>query len=80
MLVKEGRVVEALAESTAQGVRTSDFLVDGVRTELKTVSKIEGSTVDKMSGSLGRGILDGAGQGKPLSVRLTRERSTARDY
>lgn len=54
MLVKEGRVVEALAESTAQGVRTSDFLVDGVRTELKTVSKIGGTTVDKMSGSAGR--------------------------
>lgn len=71
MLVKEGRVVEALAESTAQGVRTSDFLVDGVRTELKTVSKIEGTTVDKMSGSLGRRILDGAGQGKHIIADVT---------
>jgi hypothetical protein len=55
-LVAEGHTVEALAEST---VRTADFLVDGVRTELKSISNI---TSGDPSGALGRRILDGAGQ------------------
>jgi len=55
-LVAEGHTVEALAESS---VRTADFLVDGVRTELKSISNI---TSGDPSGALGRRILDGAGQ------------------
>lgn len=55
-LVAEGHTVEALAESS---VRTADFLVDGVRTELKSISNI---TSPDPSGALGRRILDGAGQ------------------
>jgi hypothetical protein len=55
-LVAEGHTVEALAESTT---RTADFLVDGVRTELKSISNI---TSADPSGALGRRILDGAGQ------------------
>jgi contact-dependent growth inhibition (CDI) system CdiA-like toxin len=55
-LVAEGHTVEALAESTT---RTADFLVDGVRTELKSISNI---TSPDPSGALGRRILDGAGQ------------------
>lgn len=66
LLVGEGRTVEALAESTVNSVRTADFMVDGVRTELKTISNIEGTTADKISASLGRRILDGAGQGKHI--------------
>jgi hypothetical protein len=55
-LVAEGHTVEALAEGAA---RTADFLVDGVRTELKSISNI---TSPDPSGALGRRILDGAGQ------------------
>ena len=55
-LVAEGHTVEVLAESS---VRTADFLVDGVRTELKSISNI---TSGDPSGALGRRILDGAGQ------------------
>jgi hypothetical protein len=55
-LVAEGRTVEALAESN---VRTADFLVDGVRTELKSISNI---TSPDPSGALARRILEGAGQ------------------
>jgi hypothetical protein len=55
-LVAEGHTVEALAESS---VRTADFLVDGARTELKSISNI---TSGDPSGALGRRILDGAGQ------------------
>lgn len=55
-LVAEGHTVEALAEGAT---RTADFLVDGVRTELKSISNI---TSKDPSGALGRRILDGAGQ------------------
>lgn len=66
LLVGEGRTVKALSESTVNGVRTADFMVDSVRTELKTIANIEGTTADKISASLGRRILDGAGQGKHI--------------
>lgn len=58
-LTREGRTVRVLEESTQQGVRTADFLVDGVRTELKTISNL---TSPDLSGALGRRILEGAGQ------------------
>jgi hypothetical protein len=58
-LLNEGRTVRVLAESTKQGVRTADFIVDGVRTELKTISSL---TSKDLSGALGRRILEGAGQ------------------
>ncbi|TLD39877.1 MAG: hypothetical protein JETT_3854 [Candidatus Jettenia ecosi] len=59
MLVNEGRTVRALAASSRQGVRTADFIVDGVRTELKSISNL---TSRDISGALGRRILEGAGQ------------------
>jgi hypothetical protein len=55
-LVQEGHVVIALAEGHT---RTSDYLVDGVATELKSVSQI---TTKDVSGALGRTLLHGAGQ------------------
>jgi hypothetical protein len=58
-LLNEGRTVRVLAESTKEGVRTADFIVDGVRTELKTISNL---TSKDLSGALGRRILEGAGQ------------------
>ena len=65
-LVVEGRVrvVEAMAEST---VRTADFLVDGVKTELKTLSNI---TSTDPSGAIARRILDGAGQALNIIVDM----------
>lgn len=61
-LVAEGRVVRVVAESAE---RTADFLVDGVRTELKTVSQI---TSKDVSGALSRRILEGAGQGEHIII------------
>jgi hypothetical protein len=66
-LVAEGRVVRVLAESTK---RTADFLVDGVATELKTVSKI---TSKDLSGALARRILEGAGQGEHIIIDARRQ-------
>jgi contact-dependent growth inhibition (CDI) system CdiA-like toxin len=62
MLAREGRTVEAIMEGTA---RTADFLVDGVATELKTVSNLTGKD---LSASLARRIVDGAGQAAHIIV------------
>ncbi|HRI50919.1 MAG TPA: hypothetical protein PLW65_12110 [Pseudomonadota bacterium] len=66
-LVAEGHTVEALAESS---VRTADFLIDGVRTELKSISNI---TSSDPSGALARRILDGAGQAPNIITDLRRQ-------
>lgn len=66
-LVAEGHTVEALAESAT---RTADFLVDGVRTELKSISNI---TSPDPSGALGRRILDGAGQAPHIIADVRRQ-------
>jgi len=86
LLVGEGRVVEVLAESTVKNVRTADFLVDGTRTELKTISNITSTDV---SGAVARRTLDGAGQaphilldarGQATLTRELAERSIRRAY
>ena len=59
LLVGEGKVVEVVAESTVQGVRTADFAVNGLKTELKTISNV---TSNDVSGAVSRRALDGAGQ------------------
>jgi|GEM_PF-4823327 hypothetical protein len=64
-LIREGRTVRALAESTSQGVRSADFLVDGIRTELKNISNISSRDI---SGALSRRIRDGAGQGNHIII------------
>ena len=58
-LVDEGRTVEAIPRSTQDGIRTPDFLVDGIPTELKTVSNITSSDI---SGRIAETIRDASGQ------------------
>lgn len=65
LLVREGYQVRALAEVTASGIRTADFLVNGVRVELKTISNI---TSPDMSGALSRRIQEGAGQASHIII------------
>jgi hypothetical protein len=65
LLVGEGRRVEALVESTTTGDRTADFIVDGVRTELKTVSNM---TTSDLSGRLSSRIMDGRGQATHIII------------
>jgi hypothetical protein len=66
-LVSEGRVARVVAESAK---RTADFPVDGVSTELKTVSKI---TSKDISGALARRILEDAGQGEHIIIDARRQ-------
>jgi len=62
LLVREGRTVRVLAEGAE---RTADFLVDGLPTELKTVSRL---TSKDIPGALCRRILEGAGQAPNLII------------
>jgi len=75
-LLKEGRNVTVLVESTAQGARTADFLVDGVLTELKSISNL---TSKDLSGALGRRILEGAGQGQHIIADVQRQAGLTRE-
>jgi hypothetical protein len=75
-LLKEGRTVRVLAESTRTGVRTADFLVDGVRTELKTISSL---TSGDLSGALGRRILEGAGQAPNIIADVRQQANMTRE-
>lgn len=70
-LATEGQNVEKLAVSTVQGVRTADFLVNGVRMELKTVG--ETATANTLKNAIASGV--GQGEGNVLidarSARIT---------
>lgn len=62
ILTREGRTVRVLAEGAK---RTADFLVDGLPTELKTVSSL---TSKDLAGALARRILEGAGQAPHIII------------
>ena len=65
--------MEAPLEASSKGiqnVRTPDFVVDGVKTELKTISNLSGKD---LSASLSRRILDGAGQGSHIIIDARRQ-------
>ena len=72
-LVSEGHTVRVLAESAK---RTADFLVDGVPTELKTISNL---TSKDLSGALARRILEGAGQAGHIIVDARNQAGVTRE-
>lgn len=72
-LVSEGHTVRVLAESAK---RTADFLVDGVPTELKTISNL---TSKDLSGALARRILEGAGQAGHIIVDVRKQAGMTRE-
>jgi len=76
MLVREGRNVRALKEATRTGARTADFIVDAVRTELKTIKNL---TSKDISGALGRRILEGAGQGRHVIADVRQQAGMTRE-
>lgn len=76
MLVGEGCYVIARRVSRIAGTRSADFEVNGINTELKTVSNL---TSPDLAGALTRRILEGAGQASRIiidargQVGMTRE-------
>ena len=69
-LRKRGIDVEIVPEG---GGRTPDFRINGVPTELKTLSGVANETPDGLSSALSSRILDGRGQSKVILVDARRQ-------
>jgi Contact-dependent growth inhibition CdiA C-terminal domain len=73
-LVSEGKNVKVLKEVQNQkGVRTPDFEIDGVRTELKTVENLKKVDADNLSKSISRRILEAGGQAKNVILDVSNQ-------
>lgn len=70
-LLSEGNTVEVLAERAKDGVRTADYKINGVLTELKTVSNIKKTDADNLSEALAMTIRRSSGQGSSLILDVT---------
>ncbi len=64
-MLAQGRNVEVIP--TAAG-RTPDFLIDGVRYELKTISGVAKETSDGISKAIASRVMDGRGQAVDIIV------------
>jgi Contact-dependent growth inhibition CdiA C-terminal domain len=56
-----------------KGVRTPDFEIDGVRTELKTVENLKKVDADNLSKSISRRILEAGGQAKNVILDVSNQ-------
>jgi RHS repeat-associated protein len=70
-LLSEGNTVEVLAESTIQHVQTPDFKVNGILTELKTLSNIVAKEPVKLADKIAQRIKQSSGQGTSLILDVT---------
>lgn len=72
-LLDEGRNVTLLKESSEPGVRTADFLVDKVLTEIKDVANVKGTDAGKLSDGIANVIKRSTGQASHLILDLTKQ-------
>ncbi|MEO0443929.1 MAG: hypothetical protein AAFZ92_09355 [Pseudomonadota bacterium] len=63
-----GKKVEVIPISKVEGERTADFLIDGQRIELKTVSGIKDTSPGGLSGSIASRIIDARGQSGDIVI------------
>jgi RHS repeat-associated protein len=78
-LLSEGKTVEVLAESKQQGVRTADYVIDGVQTELKTISDIKKIDADHLSNSIAQTLKRSKGQGGSIIIDVTNQQGASRE-
>jgi hypothetical protein len=76
LLASEGRQVTAKREINAQSVKNPDFIVDGVNTELKTVSDITSSDI---SGALSRRIQEASKQASHIIIDARQQAGLSRE-
>jgi hypothetical protein len=74
--VAAGRSIESIP--TGNG-RTADFLIDGVQTELKTISGVSNTTSNGISSAMASRIMDGRGQSGHIVVDLTGQKGVTRE-
>jgi hypothetical protein len=75
-LITEGKNIKVLARKTGQGVKTPDFLVDGVKTELKTISNIVSKD---LSGRIAKKIKAAGNQAGSVIIDLTKQKGASED-
>ena len=63
--IDKGKEVEIIPTAKT---RRPDFVIDGQRFELKTLSGVKDSSPDKLSGAIASRIMDGRGQAKDIIV------------
>ncbi|HEX8545319.1 MAG TPA: RHS repeat-associated core domain-containing protein, partial [Cytophagaceae bacterium] len=78
-LLGEGKDVTLLKESVEEGIRTPDFIVDGVKTELKAISNVTNPTSDKLSNAISQTIKESSGQAGNLIIDLTEQTGATLD-
>jgi len=76
MLASEGKEVKVLAESTQEGVKSADFMVDGVKTELKSISNLKSKD---LSNALKKRILEGKNQSGDIIVDVTGQQGATKE-
>jgi RHS repeat-associated protein len=72
-LLDEGNNVIVLKESTKEGQRTADFLVNGRFTDLKEVSSVSKLNPDDLSNTLSRVIENAKGQANAVILDVTQQ-------
>ncbi len=64
-LLRQGRMIEIVPR---RDVRTPDFVIDGARTVLKTLSGVANRTPDALSSAMANRIMNGRGQADHILV------------
>jgi len=78
-LLSEGKTVEVLAESTEKGVRTADYLINGIKTELKTISAIKKTDIDHLSNSISQTLKRSKGQASSVILDVSGQEGATRE-
>lgn len=65
-----GKNIEAIPTDTT---RTADFIIDGVRTELKTISGVQDITSDGISKAIANRVMNGRGQASNIVIDMTEQ-------
>lgn len=75
-LVASGRTVEAVPTSQR---KTPDFIIDGVRTELKTISRVARQTPDGLSSALADRIMKARSQSTTVIIDARTQPGMSKD-
>lgn len=67
-LAAAGNNVIAIERTEQEGVKSADFMVGGVRTELKVLSPSDSTNPDKLSGSLSQAVKRGRNQASEIVI------------
>ena len=78
-LLSEGNVVEILAESKENGIRTADYLINGAKTELKTISNIKKTDAENLSNSISQTLKRSKGQASSVILDVSAQEGATQE-